>query len=395
MRRASKKILVFNYYPLKVPPTTGGEARLYNIYYHMAAQNPDLYITFLGPYYGHKQDERTLKIAPNFEAHYVAKAELYHYYLPKIVEELERGADPHGINSILCSKLNSNIGKKYLEIYEDQDIIIHEHPYENYSDVMAEMGDKPRIYSSHNVESKMFDAFSNNICFRSIINECEIDLARKADKVFAVSTADKEYFLRYNEEVEIMPNGFDEKQSREILNSKIKSPYAGRRISLFVGSSHKPNVDAADYIISTLAPMMLDTDFVICGSCCSYITAPPGENVYVKGFVSDKVKSELMHASSVFVNPIESGGGSNLKIIEAMSSGTRVVSTHFGARGYDISEKGILYTCDLKDMIETIKLALADRAYPDNFKNWSEEIYEKYSWRNISKKFTEEVRDLL
>jgi len=49
----------------------------------------------------------------------------------------------------------------------------------------------------------------------------------------------------------------------------------------------------------------------------------------------------------------------------------------------------------LRDMAETIEFACGDRAYPDNFKNWSEEIYEKYSWRNISKKFAAEAKGLL
>ena len=229
----------------------------------------------------------------------------------------------------------------------------------------------------------------------TIIEECELDLVKKVDKVFAVSEKDKEHFLKHNEEVAVIPNGFDEHQTRKTLDLKISSPYSGKRVLLFIGSSHKPNVDAANYIINTLSPTMLDSDFVICGSCCGHIDAIAGENVYIKGFVPDALKNELMHMASAFINPISSGGGSNLKIIEAMASGTRVVSTHFGARGYDIAEKGILYTCDLRDMAETIELACGDRTYPDNFKNWSEEIYEKYSWRNISKKFAAEAKELL
>ena len=389
------KILVLNYYPLVVPPTSGGEARLYNLYYNMAKDNPDLQITFLGPYYGPAQEARVAKILPNFESRWVPKGEAHHHFLPLVLKDLELGVDPHGINSIVCSRLASNLGRECMKVYEDHDLIIHEHPYENYSDPLAGHDNKPRIYSSHNVESEMFCAFSNNICFHAIIEECELDLVKKADKVFAVSEKDKEHFSKYNEEVAVIPNGFDEHQTRKTLDLKISSPYSGKRVLLFIGSSHKPNVDAANYIINTLSPTMPDSDFVICGSCCGHIDAIPGENVYIKGFVSDALKNELMHTATAFINPISSGGGSNLKIIEAMASGTRVVSTHFGARGYDITEKGILYTCDLRDMAETIEFACGDRAYPDNFKNWSEEIYEKYSWRNISKKFAAEAKGLL
>mgnify|MGYP000174676848 CR=1 FL=1 len=54
--------------------------------------------------------------------------------------------------------------------------------------------------------------------------------------------------------------------------------------------------------------------------------------VQVLGFV-DKISDEYLHAK-VFISPLTIGGGTNIKILEAMKYGLPIVATSFSVRGY-------------------------------------------------------------
>ncbi|MDA3040901.1 MAG: glycosyltransferase, partial [Actinomycetota bacterium] len=51
------------------------------------------------------------------------------------------------------------------------------------------------------------------------------------------------------------------------------------------------------------------------------------------GSFADHDLVRLLLAADVIVNPVEAGSGTNLKLIEALASGTPVVATAVGARG--------------------------------------------------------------
>jgi len=62
------------------------------------------------------------------------------------------------------------------------------------------------------------------------------------------------------------------------------------------------------------------------------------DNVLITGWVSDEFKRRLLHSSDVGINPMLSGSGSNLKMLEAMAAGLPIVTTPFGARGIDVRD---------------------------------------------------------
>lgn len=392
-----KNILVINYYAFSPSPSTGGEIRLYEIYNNLAKLNSDFNITFLSPMYAEPGMRKIGKVLPNLESIEYSKGYNAQKNLLNIVSRIEDNVDPHGINSIISSQYDSGTVSEILKHYERSDIIIHEHPYERYSDILLGNDDKPRIYASHNVESNMFNTFSQNTLFRSMITECEDSLAELSNKVFAVSEKDADYFREKNKESYVAANGFPASFCELAIKSRMSGGKNEKLIAMFIGSSHTPNIDAANYIISEIAPRIPKVEFHICGKVCEHVDwdSSFSANIRMRGFVTEQEKQELFSTATVFLNPIESGGGSNIKLIEAAASGARVVTTPFGARGYDLSEEGIIYVAEKENFPEKIIEAIQDEKYSSNFKNWIFEIYEKYSWHSISKTYARHIRDLL
>lgn len=102
----------------------------------------------------------------------------------------------------------------------------------------------------------------------------------------------------------------------------------------FLGSGHMPNHLAARFLIQEVAPLLPDVTFHIAGSVCDgFEAAPP--NVLLLGRLSDEEKTRLFLGCQLALNPVETGSGSNVKIADYLSHGLAVISTEFGARGYE------------------------------------------------------------
>ena len=59
-------------------------------------------------------------------------------------------------------------------------------------------------------------------------------------------------------------------------------------------------------------------------------------NVVFPGVVAERAKAALLGCVDVALNPMRTGSGTNLKVIEYLAAGVPVVSTPFGVRGLDV-----------------------------------------------------------
>lgn len=112
-----------------------------------------------------------------------------------------------------------------------------------------------------------------------------------------------------------------------------------RPFALFVGSWHGPNLEAAEWLISKLSPLCPEVDFLLAGSLCDGLdgqTLPP--NVRFAGAVSESMLRVLMFSADVGLNPVITGSGSNLKVLEYAAVGLPVLTTPFGRRGIALSD---------------------------------------------------------
>ncbi len=111
---------------------------------------------------------------------------------------------------------------------------------------------------------------------------------------------------------------------------------------IFTGSfSYEPNYQAMRWFLQEIFPLVRQqvpsTRLVITGDHRN-LSLPCEEGVTLTGMVAD-VRPYLAQAWCA-VAPLQTGGGTRLKVLEAMAMGTPVVSTSKGAEGLDI-EPGV------------------------------------------------------
>jgi sugar transferase (PEP-CTERM/EpsH1 system associated) len=182
------------------------------------------------------------------------------------------------------------------------------------------------------------------------------------DRVLAVSDVDRDtlqrlYGDRLTAPVSVVPTGVD----TEYFTAAAETP--GTKNLVFTGSMDwLPNADAVKYFCIEILPLIRraepDVTFTIVGRSPTPSVRRLAEDhgVEVTGRVED-VRPYLARAA-VYVVPLRIGGGTRLKIFEAMSAGRAVVSTAVGAEGLPVEHGRHLLLADAPDAFADSVIAL-------------------------------------
>jgi polysaccharide biosynthesis protein PslH len=153
--------------------------------------------------------------------------------------------------------------------------------------------------------------------------------------------------------IQVIPNGVD---SSYYSATKIAEAWRRtgqcdpKRTILFVGSmDYHANIDAVNWFSRTAWPEIVRNHpylrFTIVGrDPAPEVRALASDRIHVTGTVDD-VRPFYASAVAVVV-PLRSGGGTRLKILEAMSAGVPVVSTRLGAEGIEVEDNVHLLLAD-------------------------------------------------
>ena len=114
---------------------------------------------------------------------------------------------------------------------------------------------------------------------------------------------------------------------------------------------------------------------------------PPANNVTLTGFVED-IRSWIA-SSCLSLAPIFMGGGTRLKILEAMALRTPVIATSKGAEGLDVEHgKHLLLADTPQEYADAVVMLLRN---PDLYKKIADNGYqliaEKYDWPSVTPHF--------
>ena len=211
----------------------------------------------------------------------------------------------------------------------------------------------PSVMFTHNMEAQIFErhaGVNRNPVMRRVWAQqwrkmlaFEGESLARFDRVVAVSELDRDAFERQYgaRNVDTIPTGVD-------LNffPYEPQPEAGRVV--FTGSMDwMANQDAIDFFIADIWPAIAnkraDASMSVVGR------APPErlvtrsqsiENFEFTGFVDD-VRPYIRRASA-YVIPLRVGGGTRLKVFEALASGCPVISTAIGVEGLGLTD-GVHY----------------------------------------------------
>jgi polysaccharide biosynthesis protein PslH len=206
------------------------------------------------------------------------------------------------------------------------------------------------VLSMHNVESLRFGR-EVNLCVRldrrfaaawdrAFHGRWEEQAIRTFDGIVSVSEPERAWVLERVPDamVELIPNGVDTEHFRP---QAPPGPGAPPRI-VFTGAMHyPPNIDAVLWFGEQIWPLLRrpfpDLCFEIVGRDPDPRVVALGRRpgVVVTGQVAD-VRPHIARSRCVVV-PLRSGGGTRLKILEAMAMARPVVSTGLGAEGLTIT----------------------------------------------------------
>lgn len=269
---------------------------------------------------------------------------------------------------------------------QDADAVVLAHPYLLAAlDLVA--SSLPVVYDAHNCElalKEMVLAGAENADeLLARVAEVEGEALRRAVLTTVCSPADAaELAARYPgtdiDALLLVPNGADvagtpfttgderDRATAAFLGryGSLRARHGGepRHLGVFFGSWHPPNIEAAKAIVA-IAPAVADTVFVLGGGHAPSIARRDlPTNVAAVGIVSDATKLALLRAATVALNPMVTGSGTNLKLVEALAAGAPVVSTRTGARGLPVVDGEHLRLTTADDLAATVATAVVDPA---------------------------------
>lgn len=290
---------------------------------------------------------------------------------------------------------------------ETSDIIFLEHPY--LAPLVPRDIKKPVVYDAHNVEYLLKEAMlEDNETGRQLLEktrELEQYACDISSLILACSEQDaanlQELFGVDAGKITLLPNGFDcgstvfyTNSQRE--NNKQRLNMEGVSIATFIGSYHRPNIEAAEQII-TLAGEMPDIFFIVMGGAgLALKDSSLPDNMVFSGIVDENVKNLVYSLADLAINPMINGSGTNLKLAEYMCYGIPVITTETGARGYDISSGEQAIICGLEEFPAKMKEVLDNREATDKMCGQAVEyIRQNYDWAPMVQRALPAILNLL
>ncbi len=220
--------------------------------------------------------------------------------------------------------------------------------------------------------------------------------AERFGRCITVSDFDRDLLQSVNShlKIEVIPNGVDT-DLYQPLTASAHSPKL-----LYVGNmGYRPNIDAMLYFCQEIYPKirqeLSQLEMWIVGVNPSpEIKQLAGNGVHVTGRVDDV--RPLYQESSVCVVPLRAGGGTRLKILEAMALGRPVVSTSIGCEGLEVVDGEHLYVADTPDLFaQRTLLLLTDTEERQRIITQAREfVVSHYDWDSISDRLLQVYSDV-
>ncbi len=260
-----------------------------------------------------------------------------------------------------------------------------------------------KILDEHNVESQVIKRRSREE--RSLLTRLrylptwvkaesyERMLASRFDAVSVVSEQEQDLFralLRGGKPISaVIPNGIDP-ALLEYHGTARESD-----LLIFTGAlSYGPNRDAAECLCRDILPLVRRhvprAKLRITGRVSDAdreAFASLDSAVELTGYVDDV--RPCIASASVMVAPMRLGGGTRLKILEAMGLGTPVVTTRMGAEGIPVTDgRDILLADTPEEMAGAVIRILRDPATAEEIgRNARELVRERFQWPAIAAEF--------
>ncbi len=380
-----------------VPLDTGGKIRSFHILKELARRHPTDLFTFYQqhPEDGHPELERyvhrvfcmPLAIAPANSvgdlAHYARNLfslqpySMAKYCRPQVAQRLRQVMLSQEYDVVVC------------DFFLTGAVIPWDMP-------------QPKVLFTHNVEAQIWQRHyqvSRNPLWRAVawreyktIARLERRYLQQADFVLTVSENDREFFARFIGPAKLaaISTGVDVEYFRA-------TPGAEQPNTLvFTGSMDwMPNEDGILHFLDEILPRVRRdipevSLWVVGRSPSPRLQKAAGRlpGVKITGRVDD-IRPYLQQGA-VYVVPLRIGGGTRIKIFEAMAAGKAVVSTTLGAEGLPVTDgQNILLADEPEEFARRVVELLRNEGLRSRMGRAARELVEhNYSWASVTQQFS-------
>jgi glycosyltransferase involved in cell wall biosynthesis len=257
----------------------------------------------------------------------------------------------------------------------------------------------PTVLFQHNVESEIWRRHATNGSTRMMklvyglefakMRRYEQQAVRRFHYVIAVSEHDKQLMSVWRDpaQLAVVRTGVDTRQFRPGPH-----PVESKPLVVFVGAMDwEPNVDAVQYFCEEIWPLVQAripaAHFRIVGrNPGRQVQRLASESVEVTGRVASIV--DQLREAAVVVVPLRIGGGTRLKIYEAMAAGKAVVSTSVGAEGLEVHHGQDAILADTPQAFgEAVVMLLGDPSLRRRYEEAAASHASKFDWTDIGVEF--------
>jgi len=378
-----------------LPVDTGGKIRSYHILKHLM---PAHEVKLISYYKGMRDPEYENNLRIEF-----AEAEPIH----------SSGADGNGL---------SESGRYFMNLFSDLPYSIRKFTSKSVRERVADLLNRkeydvaicdflsasrsfsgsstiPAILFQHNVESTLWRRMAETeshslkrIAYRieaSRMLRYEREAIKRFQHVIAVSENDRQQMLAIDPscEISVVPTGVDTQTFTRVPHADATEP----RI-VFVGSMDwEPNIDAVTYFVNQIFPKIraefpAATFHIVGRNPAPSVRRLIGPSILVTGGVPS-VRPYLRDATVVVV-PLQIGGGTRLKIFEAMAMGKALVSTTIGAEGLEVKNgRDLLLTDTPETFADAVRVLLRDSELRRRYEDAAARLAARFDWSQIAERF--------
>ncbi len=268
----------------------------------------------------------------------------------------------------------------------------------------------PKVLFQHNVESMIWRRYfenETNPLKKAYFNyeakrmaEYEKNACNKFDLVFVVSESDKT----------ILRDEFKVTTPIEVIDTGVDTDYFAPQPEVavipnklvFTGSMDwMPNIDGIRWFVSEVYPLIKEVNSAVTLDIVGRRPTPEvrelalaDKSITVTGDVPD-VRPYLARGD-IFIVPLRIGGGTRIKIFEALAMAKATVSTTIGAEGLPLKpEKDILLGDTPTEFAAQVNQLLESSDTKDTIaENGFTLVVENYRWEKIAQNFHQQLLNL-
>jgi len=382
------------------PVDTGGKIRSFNILRHLGRKHE---VTTLSYYGGDRDAEYETAIARELPGAQTIHTAAPESTLSQSIDYVLRlpSAAPYAVKKFTHPAVRRDVARRLRDGSADVAVCDFLSASLNFPAVFS----TPVVLFQHNVETMLWRrmASSEKSTVRKLsygiearkMAAYETRALSKFRHIIAVSDHDRDEMLAMAPgcAITVVPTGVDTEKYQAVPSASGNPP-----LIVFTGSMDwEPNIDAVEYFCSEIFPAVLEAfpaaRFQIVGrNPHARVRKLASASVEVTGTVPS-VADYLRNAIAVIV-PLRIGGGTRLKIFEAMAMKKALISTSIGAEGLAVtSGQDCLIADDAGSFARAILTVLQEPALRRTYEEKAAALAARYDWSQIAVRFAEALTD--